>query len=300
MSDIPGFTVSTSCLKGFETLTAMVDALYEAGVPRVELSHCPPADEAELQALADHPATLNVHNYFPPADPPFVLNLASSDPKNQALSLAMARRAVDLNARYGSSFYAVHAGFAAELEVKTLGRGLKYGPIQPPEVVRAAMVANLREVCDHAAERGVSIAIENHPVEAKNLVDGENRLLPFVLPGELDALIAEVDRDNLGVLLDVGHLNVSANVLGFDRDAYVDAIAPRVIALHLSDNDALADRNWRIEEDSWVLDLLRRPEYQTQPRTLEIGFDSPAAAAAHVAELCAWLGLAGSGPDGVA
>lgn|GEM_PF-2069429 len=290
-------TLSTSCLyrAGYTSTTTMVDDLVAAGLDRVELSHCPPLTEGELDRLAARTdVALNAHNYFPPADPPFVMNLASPDPENLALSLGMGRRAVAINAALGATVYAVHAGFCAELSVKSLGKGLEFGPIAPPEQVEATMIASLRELADFGAAQKtpVTIAVENHPVEARNLIDGENKLLPFAEPGQLRALIKKVDRPNVGILLDVGHLNVSASVLGFDRTAWIDDAQDLVVQLHLSDNDGVADRNWRIQPDSWVIALLREREaFEDLLWTLEIGFDDVPSAAEHVLALEKLLGL---------
>jgi sugar phosphate isomerase/epimerase len=60
------------------------------------------------------------------------------------------------------------------------------------------------------------------------------------------------------VLVDVGHVNVTAHALGFRREAFVDALAPHIGAFHLSDNDGQTDQNLCFGEDVWFFPLLRR------------------------------------------
>ena len=63
-------------------------------------------------------------------------------------------------------------------------------------------------------------------------------------------------RPNVGVLLDVGHLKVSAESLGFSADAAVRTMASHIMALHLSDNDGAQDSNQPIREGSWFWPVL--------------------------------------------
>ncbi len=94
-------------------------------------------------------------------------------------------------------------------------------------------------------------------------------------PGELVNLVAEVNRPNLGVLLDLGHLNVTSGTLGFDRNTLIDEVAPHLLGFHLSDNDRLADRNWPVGADSWIVRCLHRRECRDTPKILESTFRDP-------------------------
>ena len=53
------------------------------------------------------------------------------------------------------------------------------------------------------------------------------------------------------LLIDVAHLKVSANSLGFDRLKFLKSVYPWIRACHLSDNDGLSDSNESVKEDSW-------------------------------------------------
>lgn len=43
------------------------------------------------------------------------------------------------------------------------------------------------------------------------------------------------------MLIDVAHLNVTANALGFDNYQVIDAVTPWIKLVHLSDNDCQTD-----------------------------------------------------------
>jgi sugar phosphate isomerase/epimerase len=56
---------------------------------------------------------------------------------------------------------------------------------------------------------------------------------------------------NLGLLIDVAHLKVSANTLKFSPVAYLENFHDLVSAYHFSDNFGFEDSNDEITEDAW-------------------------------------------------
>ena len=63
--------------------------------------------------------------------------------------------------------------------------------------------------------------------------------------------------DEIGLLMDFGHLKVSAVTLGFDKEAYMKSIPINLpIAYHLSDNDGLQDTNSEFDENCWFVNKM--------------------------------------------
>ena len=60
--------------------------------------------------------------------------------------------------------------------------------------------------------------------------------------------IMDESHDNLGLLIDVAHLKVSANTLSFSAVDYLEAFYDSVDAYHLSDNLGFEDSNDEITE----------------------------------------------------
>src|SRR5207253_830360 len=83
------------------------------------------------------------------------------------------------------------------------------------------------------------------------------RLLPMVTSDELRRLLTDVADDGFGVLVDVGHLNVSARALGFDRARFIETLAPFIGGFHVSDNGGLVDEHRAFGRDAWFLPFLR-------------------------------------------
>lgn len=210
--------------------------------------------KADITALLAGTSDLNflVHNYFPTPPKPFVLNLGSDDPETLELSRSHCRAAVDLSHALGAQWYSVHAGFAASVRPEHLGR--KIPAENRTDKCRAAEIfeSSIRDLVSYAAPRGVGILVENNVVSASNLVDGRNEMLLLATAEELVDFARRMDREYFGLLIDFGHVNVTAATLGLDREAFLAEVAPFTRALHLSENDGLADSNLPFDRSSWI------------------------------------------------
>lgn len=246
----------------FETrdLDAILRTCADHGIKALELGDVASFDLSQLGRRAQ-PSRFLVHNYFPPPPAPFLLNLASRDPDVLARSRAHCRTAIDLSRTLGGGVYAAHAGYAADLPPELLGRpdlqaAIPPESLAPREEAYAILVESAQELARYGESRGVAFLIENHSLGAAAGPIGR-RLLPMVEPSELLALCRDVDEPSFGLLVDVGHLNVSASAAGFDARAALDALVPHVRALHLSDNDGETDLHRPFGDDAWFLPRLR-------------------------------------------
>ena len=80
--------------------------------------------ESKLKILSDK-FEFTVHNYFPPPQKPFVLNLASLNENIYQESLNHIKQSIKLASSIKSPFYSFHAGFLIDPKVKELGKLLK-------------------------------------------------------------------------------------------------------------------------------------------------------------------------------
>jgi sugar phosphate isomerase/epimerase len=246
----------------FETrdLPAIFDICDRHGLEGLELSTVDRWDPALVGTTA-YPTRFLVHNYFPPSHPPFVLNLASQDADTLAQSRAHCRSAIDLSSKLGAPVYAAHAGYTTDLASSALGRPERLAALSPGrfadyEDAYATLVESSRALSAYGQERGVRFLVENHALAARAGAAGR-RLLPMVETGELARLAHDVGHASFGLLVDVGHLRVSASTLGFDPHAFLDRLAPFTAALHLSDNDGVADDHRPFDDSAWFLPRLR-------------------------------------------
>ena len=64
----------------------------------------------------------------------------------------------------------------------------------------------------------------------------------------------------VGLLLDLGHLNVSSTINEFDRELfleeYLDEFGENVMEVHISENNGWKDEHLPLKQNSWQLDAL--------------------------------------------
>ena len=257
------------------TIGDVIDDALRLGVTHVELSsglvHAPTLEQ-EIRRGMTAGLTFLVHNYFPAPLEPKVLNLTAHDPIDLRWSLDHCRRAIDLSILVKGDFYSLHSGYVAALKAHQLGK-----PDEQAEAFRHAtmdrdaahrlMIASVREVADYAAAKGKSLLLENNVISPVYLAKAPTNPLLMTSADEIVRFMAEVDRPNVGFLIDMGHAKVSGTALGFSAHSFLDAVAPHVRALHLSDNDGREDQNLPFGEDAWFYPRLK--DFRHVPWVLE-------------------------------
>lgn len=246
--------VSSSAIRA-ATVAQVFDECERRGLTNLELTSSVRYEEGQRRdVIAGHRRgfRLLLHNYFPTPQKPFVVNLASSDDEVRRRSIDHCRSALELSAEVGAPFFSVHAGFAVDPNPGELGHQLRGSG---RSLVNAARVfyESVATVCEHARDLGLMLLIENNVLSRRNLSGGQNRLLLGVTPDDFDELFEQVPNENLGLLLDVGHLKVSTETLRIDRARALERLQGHARAVHLSDNDATVDDNRPFGADAWFV-----------------------------------------------
>lgn len=228
-----------------------VKFLRAEGIERIELSGCTFAKNpvAGLAAAA-RVGPLQVHNYFPPQEDPFVFNLCDPDVDGRERSLRLAFDAIDLSKDLGSDVYSFHAGFLGTPAVTDLGRTWGVTNRISLDQGVSLFAESVSRVADYAEAREMLLLIENNVLTrgtAEN--NGDDVLLMTTSQGIRDVLDA-VGR-GARLLMDVAHLAVSARTLGFDAKSALAEVADLVGGYHLSDNNGVVDSNDPVVADSW-------------------------------------------------
>jgi sugar phosphate isomerase/epimerase len=247
------------------TLPQVVKDAVRLGITHVELSsglaHEPRVEDAITKGM-EAGLTFLVHNYFPAPEEPQVLNLTAGDPEGLAWSLNHCRRALDLSVKVDGAFYSLHSGFAAPLKASMLGKpdvqaaAMRNTPIDR-EASYHLMIRTVREIADYAAARGRSLLLENNVISPVYLENNPVNPLLMTHHDEIVRFMNEVDRANVGFLIDTGHAKVSATALGFDANDFIAAVKPYIRAFHLSENDGREDQNLPFTDQAWFYPLLK-------------------------------------------
>lgn len=214
-----------------------------------------------LQAKDSETHRFLVHNYFPVPEKPFVLNLASEDKDILNLSRKHCQAAIQLTAELGEEFYSVHAGFCFHAQPEDLGRNQRTLERFPKAVGYNIFLESLYMLSKMGKEYGLKIAVENNVVTMENLngdKNKENDLYLCATGEDLQSLMADLGDQNIKLLIDLGHLRVTANSMGFDPIGFIEMVATDVIAFHISDNDGLSDGNLPVSETAWFWPSLKQ------------------------------------------
>jgi sugar phosphate isomerase/epimerase len=190
-----------------------------------------------------------IHNYFPTPSVPFVLNLGH--PESAKLSIEHCFRAVDLCSELGIDVFSIHAGMAFNPKPRDLGKCQKKHSSIDFNKSRELVFESCLEIAEYAQKMGVQLLIENNVVADFNCPQGLNTRYHFADPYETDKLRILFDHPNIGVLMDMGHLKVSAKTLNFEPSTLFEMVKKHVRVIHISENDGKKDLNLPISKESW-------------------------------------------------
>lgn len=203
-----------------------------------------------------------IHNYFPVHKRSFILNFSSRDETIRRLSLSLAEQAIDLCSRYDIPYYSFHPGYLSDGEEGPDGH-FRFSKdfFVSYEDALDQFIRMMNRLYRMATERGVKLAIENLFVAPGNVRTSLNCTFD-----ELDEMMNQLPSD-IGLLIDLGHLNIASNYLNFDKYEYIDkllaAYADRIYEIHLSANNGKFDQHLPMTDDDWQLEIL--PAFRACP-----------------------------------
>jgi sugar phosphate isomerase/epimerase len=242
---------STICLSSKYDFSNTLNIYDKLGIKNIELGHC--KGPVDLNILKKHDFKYTVHNYFPPPEKPFIINLASQDKLIREESIIQIKKSIDFCTDYNINLFSFHAGFRIDPDMK-----LKFNPSNIPEYETSynTFKESVAEIVDYAERINVKVAVENSALSEYNLVDGQNKLLLMCELYEFERLFNEVNSGNLGVLLDIGHLKLSSNLLHLNADEFIYKLKDKIFAVHIHENNGRVDEHRLIKEGDWSLSLL--------------------------------------------
>lgn len=232
--------LSSSSFPGDNVLDA-VSALYPL-TPCLELSggcrHDPSLQERLLAFKQTHAVNFLLHSYFPPPVDNFVLNFADTSQDTRDF----VERSMAFVTALAVPYYSIHAGFRADFSSDA--GGLLHE--------KSRQTFSLDGIAENV--RWFSSRWPTIPLALENLYPNNgNTTCGFMMsPDEIGEALEKIPA--ISLLLDLGHLKVSARLMGFDYPAAVERIftqyGSRIVEIHLSENDGLVDDHYPIRVDS--------------------------------------------------
>jgi len=201
--------------------------------------------EKLLAYRAAHPVDLLLHSYFPPPKEHFVLNFA--DTGNETRTFIA--RAMEYVQALEVPYYSVHAGFREDFMADSNGLLHKRSD-------QVFTFDGIKENVRWYYSRWpvIPLALENIYPNNGNM----SCAFMMSLSDISDALDAMPD---VFLLLDLGHLKISANLMGFDFNEAVETIfrcyGSRILEIHLSENGGSVDDHLPVSSASQQYAIVR-------------------------------------------
>ncbi|MBF0521906.1 MAG: sugar phosphate isomerase/epimerase [Candidatus Omnitrophica bacterium] len=195
------------------------------------------------------------HNFFPPKNNSFILNLVSKDPRIAEESLRYIRDAIQFAASIGSKLYTFHPGFLSEpLQSSTnISENFDFvfsGEVENYEDVYARFIASVKEIIKTSQQFRVPIAIETQGSYEKA------GLLFMQSPEEYVRFYHDVSPQDIGLNFNLAHTYLAAKHFQFDLKRFINQFKKHFRAVELSDNDGVLDQHRPIQTGSFVFNYL--------------------------------------------
>jgi len=88
-------------------------------------------------------------------------------------------------------------------------------------------------------------------------------------PKEFIALFKHFETKELGINLNIGHLNLASKAFSFSKINFVKLLKKYIVAVEISHNNGLEDQHLPIKEKQWYLKILNSNVLKNTPKILE-------------------------------
>jgi len=247
-----------------------VEELVNNGFRNIELSGGTEYYNGFLDDLLELKAKYNLnyicHNYFPPPEEHFVLNLASLNDEIYLKTFEHLVSTIELSKKLGATRFGFHAGFFIDIKVSEIGKKITREELFDKH-------KSIQRFCDgfnklEKIAKELNIYIENNVFSSTNAKTYDNENIFMLTSSEEYNELKKIINANL--LLDIGHLKVSSTTLNLNFENELKYMLDRSDYIHISDNDGFHDLNQKMDKNSNIIMLLKKQNLKNKIFTLEI------------------------------
>ena len=260
--------VSTTFIKDGKKIKMALDILKSAGVENVEIgsSH---AYESNYNYIKNYKFNFLIHNYFPVPKKDFVINIASLSKKIRERSINQIKRSIEFYKKINAKIYTFHPGFIGD-PLRANRNKKNYDFIWKKKNIKDQyllaynqMILSLKKIVNFAKKKDVKIAIET---------EGSFKKRNFLLlqrPEEYKNLFKFFSPKDIGINLNIGHLNLASNAFSFSKSKFVDMLKPYIVAIELSHNNGIEDQHLPLKKNQWYWKIINDPDFSEMYKILE-------------------------------
>ena len=253
------------------SMSEIIQILASNGVYNIELSGGTNFSNFDVKSILALKSKYNLnylcHNYFPPPENDFIINLASLNNEILDKSIEHIKTALTLSNIFESDKFACHSGFFIDFSLGEIGnRIFKKKLYNVKESIKL-----FKEVQVHlnsfALEKGVKLYFENNVISYHNYRHFNN-VNPFMFTDMNNMKNSIIEDSN--ILLDVAHLKVSCKTLDLNFIENLKYLSSITDYWHISDNNGISDSNSVLETNSTLINQIRKLPKKDITITLEI------------------------------
>lgn len=261
--------MSTTFLPDGKSLSIALELCKNSDIKKIEIgsNHC---FEINYDYLTKYGFDYLVHNYFPIPQDSFVLNIASFNPEIRLRSIKHIKKAIDFCSKVGANLYTFHPGFLTDpngANESDNNYDFQWDESQLDKSnfnnAKSLMYTALDDIINFASSKLVKIAIET-----EGSVNKKNHLL-MQRPEEYEEFLVKYAPQDIGINLNIGHLNLASNAFHFKREDFVYLIQDYIVAMELSHNNGIEDQHLPLQTDGWYWDLIHDTRFEGAYKILE-------------------------------
>ncbi len=264
--------VSTTFAAKQSSVIKTIRLLTEQGIFNIELGSIHKNEDNLNYKLQDKGCNYIIHNFFPPVLERFILNISSKDERIRIRSVEFIKQALDFAVKLGASIYTIHPGFLVEPTGESRSKdnydfefllsthkSLITDYIEGYEI----FLRSLKVITGYIKDKSIRLAVETQGSVSKR------DFILFSRPEDFRRFFRQELNNEIGINLNLGHLNLAAGAWGFDKYEAVEMLKPRIVALEVSHNDGIEDSHQALRSDGWYMHLFQDSYFKKIPVIFE-------------------------------
>lgn len=210
---------------------------------------------------------LQLHNYFPPPENNFVLNLSSNNKDIFNKSISHYMKAIEISKKLGSNKFALHAGYLIDPDPSELGKDINNKIFNKKSVGIKNFVKGFKTLKKFAGN-DFDIFVENNVI-SRNNYENFSFKNPLLFTN-FDSYLELKEKLDFKPLIDIAHLKVSCKTLNLNFFDEFDKMSKLTDYFHISGNNGSSDSNESIHDDFDIDKIFKSFDLNNKIITLEI------------------------------
>ena len=269
MTRLKNIFVSTTFAEDDSKISDVLATCKKENISNVELGSNHIYEKNFKKIIQQYNFRFLVHNYFPIPRKSFVVNIASLNTQIRTISIQHVKKAINFCKVTNSKLYTVHPGFLTDPITASRTKN-NYDFIwnnnnlnQNYDLAFNNMLSSLKKIVHFAKDKKVRVAIETEGSFKKK------NLLLMQKPNEYNELFKYFKPNDLGINLNIGHLNLASRAFKFSKFEFVKKLKQYISAIELSHNNGIEDQHLPLKKNEWYWKIINDPDFSKIYKILE-------------------------------